>query len=193
MSVPERRVPGSDASLPRATLPELARRAVAALRAVRSDSEDLAWVRAVLTPAEHDLWSKQSPFDRDHVVQVARRVERRLESTLHAKDSVWIGAALMHDVGKAHANLTTFERALAALAGRTVRLETARRWARGAGWKARIGAYLTHGEIGARMIRDAGGRDEIAAWAEVHQRPRASIRLGIPPDVVEALLDSDVA
>jgi hypothetical protein len=188
-----RGTPGSEASLPRATLPELARRALVAARAARSGDADLAWVREVLTPAEHDLWSTQSRFDQDHVVQVARRVERRLAATLHADDPRWVGAALMHDVGKAHAKLTTLERALAALAGRMIRLETARRWAGSGGLIGRIGAYLTHGEIGAGMIRAAGGRPEIAAWAEVHQRPRSAIRIGIPPDVVEALLESDVA
>jgi len=184
---------GSGASLPRATLPELARRAIVASRAPRRSSSDLAWVREILTPAEHDLWSRQSPFDQDHVVQVARRVERCLSATPHADDPRWVGAALMHDVGKSRAGLTVLERALATLAGRTVRLETARRWAESGGLKGRIGAYLTHGEIGARMIREAGGRPEIADWAEVHQRPRSAIRLGIPQDVVDALLESDVA
>jgi hypothetical protein len=184
---------GSEASLPRATFPELIRRAVVAAGALRSGPGDLAWVREVLTPSEHDLWSRQSPFDQDHVLQVARRVERRLAATHHANDSRWIGAALMHDVGKAQAGLTSLERAFATLVGRTVRLETARRWAAGRGLRARIGAYLTHGEIGARMIRAAGGRHEIAAWAEVHQSPQGAVRLGIPQDVVDALLESDVA
>jgi len=184
---------GSGASLPRATLPELARRALVASQGRRAGSADDAWVREILTPAEHVLWSRQSEFDQDHMIQVARRVERRLAFTPHANDPRWLGAALMHDVGKSRAALTGLERAVAALAGRWVRLETARRWAEGSGFAARIGAYLTHGEIGARMIRAAGGRSEIAAWAEVHQRRRSAIRLGIPPDVVGALLESDVA
>jgi hypothetical protein len=192
VTFPEREA-GSGASLPRATFPELARRAIVASRALRRSSADLAWVRAILTSAEHDLWSRQSPFDQDHVVRVARRVERRLAATAHAGDPRWVAAALMHDVGKSRARLTVLERAFATLAGRTVRLETARRWAESGGFKGRIGAYLTHGEIGARMIRDAGGRPEVAAWAEVHQRPRSAIRLGIPQDVVDALLESDVA
>ena len=193
MTFRDRDETGSGAALPRATLPELARRAFVASRPSRSSPADLAWVRAVLTPAELDLWSTQSPFDQDHVVQVARRVERCLAATSHADDPRWVGAALMHDVGKSRAELTVFERALVTLAGRTVRLETARRWAESGGLKGRIGTYLTHGEIGARMIREAGGRSEIAAWAEVHQRPRSAIRLGIPQDVVDALLESDVA
>ena len=184
---------GSEASLPRATFPELVRRAAVAARTVRSGPADLNWVREILTPEEHDLWSRQSPFDQDHGVQVARRVERRLATTRHANDPRWIGAALMHDVGKTQAGLTPLERALATVAGRIVGLEAARRWAAGRGLRSRIGAYLTHGEIGARMIRAAGGRPEIAAWAEVHQSPHGAVRLGIPQDVVDALLESDVA
>jgi hypothetical protein len=189
----EREATRSGASLPRATLPELVRRTLVAAGPARNEPSDLLWVREVLTPVEHDLWKRQSPFDQDHVVQVARRVQRRLAATVHADDPRWVGAALMHDVGKSQTRLTWFERAVAALAGRRVRLETARRWARTAGLKARIGAYLTHGEIGARMIRAAGGRSEIAAWAEIHQHPHAAVGLGIPADVVDALLESDVA
>ena len=193
MSPREPGTSGREPSLPRATAAELFRRAFVAARATRSDAADFAWVETILTPAEHALWRRQSPFDRDHVVQVARRVERRLAATGHENDPRWIGAALMHDVGKARAGLTILERVLAAAAGRIVPLDTARRWATAQGLKGRIGAYLTHGEVGARMIRDAGGRAEIAAWAEAHQNPRAAARLGIPAEVVEALIASDVA
>jgi hypothetical protein len=185
---------GGARPLPRATLPELLRRAVAAARRAPDGPEDRAFARAVLTPAELELWSRQSALDRSHSVRVARRVERRLAETVHGSDSRWTAAALLHDVGKADAGLAPLERAVATLAGRVVDSGTARRWAaRGSGFRRRIGSYLLHGEIGARMIRSAGGRPEAAEWAEVHQGDRGAPGPGIPAAVAAALVESDVA
>jgi HD domain len=182
----------NDKPLPRATFRSLARRAVVAAGGSRTDAADQEWVRSILTPAELDLWTGQSAYDRDHSVQVARRVERRLATTSYCGDTLWLGAALMHDVGKP--NLSMGERAIATLASRVVRVETARQWAGSAtGAKRRIGAYLVHGEIGAGMIRAAGGREEVAAWTELHQGYRSWDGAGLPPVVVEALVESDVA
>jgi HD domain len=185
---------GGDRPLPRATLPELFRRAVAAARSAADAPEDRVFARAVLTPAELELWSRQSALDRAHSVRVARRVERRLAETVHGSDSRWTAAALLHDVGKTDSGLAPLERAVATLASRVVDSGRARRWAsRGAGFRRRIGSYLLHGEIGARMIRSAGGRAEAAAWAEVHQGDRGGPGPGIPSAVAAALVESDVA
>jgi len=184
---------GENRPLPRATLPELLRRAVAAARSAGEEPGDRAFARAHLTPGEFELWQRQSALDRDHSVRVARRVERRLAETVHGRDSRWVAAALLHDVGKADAQLSPLERAVATLASRVVDSATARRWAsQDGGRRSRIGSYLIHGEIGARMIRAAGGRAEAADWAEVHQGDRGP-GASIPPDVAAALVDSDVA
>ncbi len=180
--------------LPRATLPALAGRAILAMARLRGDPADRTWVRSVLTPAELDLWTRQSAYDQSHAVRVARRAQRRLALTVYADDGLWLGAALMRDVGKLESDLSLRERAIATLASKAVGLATARRWACSTtGLKRRIGVYLIHGEVGARMIRAAGGREEIAAWTEVHQGYTGVARLGIPPIVVEALLEADVA
>jgi hypothetical protein len=85
------------------------------------------------------------------------------------------------------------ERVIATLASKAMGVAAARRWASTAtGAKRRIGLYLMHGEVGASMIRAAGGREEIAAWTEVHQGYRSLAGLGIPSIIVEALLESDV-
>ena len=98
----------------------------------------------------------------------------------------------MHDIGKLASDLTWRERFLAIVISKTVGVGTARRWARsGRGMRRRIGSYLIHGELGARMVRDAGGREEVAVWSEVHQGYRQTGRLAIPPDVVTALIESD--
>ncbi|HWZ85477.1 MAG TPA: hypothetical protein VN032_04700 [Thermoanaerobaculia bacterium] len=179
--------------LPWARLRLLATRLIESVGEAKLDSADETWARSVLTPAEFDLWQGLSAYDRCHAVRVARKVERRLAPTAHGNDTVWAGAALMHDVGKVASDLAMHERVVATLASRVVGVATARRWARSAtGAKRRIGSYLIHGEIGAGLIRAAGGREEVAAWTEVHQDHRAFGTVGLPPLVVEALLDSDV-
>src|SRR5947209_129424 len=101
------RHPGeSDDPLPRATLWVLAGRAIIALGGVRSAPADRAWVKSVLTPAELDLWTRLPAYDQNHAVRVARRAQRKLSSTGYGADTVWLGAALMHDVGKLQSNLS---------------------------------------------------------------------------------------
>lgn len=179
--------------LPRATLRTLAERTLTAIGGVRSDPSDQAWVRSILTPEEHRLWSRLSALDQDHAVKVAKEVRSRLAATPWANDTLWPGAALMHDIGKLDSALSPGERVVAMLASRIVSVRTARRWAsRAGGRRQRIGSYLIHGELGARMIRAAGGREEIAAWTEVHQGDRSLERLEMPPAVIGALLESDV-
>jgi putative nucleotidyltransferase with HDIG domain len=187
-----RHIGESEGPLPRATFRGLAGRAIIALGKVRGDPADQAWVRSVLTPAELGLWTRLSAYDQSHAVQVARKAQRRLSPTVYGADTLWLSAALMHDVGKLRSNLSMHERAIAALASKVVGVGTARRWAGSAsGMKRRIGLYLIHGEVGASMIRAAGGREEVAAWTEVHHGHRGVDRSGIPPVVVEALLESD--
>ena len=101
---------GGPNALPRATFLELAGRAIAAAVRPRSDPADRAWAQSLLTPAEFDLWIRQSDYDQHHAIQVGRRVERRLASTAYAGDPLWTGAALMHDVGKSESNLSLPER-----------------------------------------------------------------------------------
>ncbi len=190
-----RRPAGENASpLPRASFGELARRAIVAASRARCDAADRAWVRSILSPAEFDLWIRQSPYDQGHSVRAARRVERRLAPTPYRGDALWPSAALMHDVGKLLSGLSMLERVIATLASKAVGVATARRWAfSSAGRKRRVGLYLIHGEVGASMIRAAGGREELAAWTEVHQGYRDFAGLGIPPDVLAVLIESDVA
>ncbi len=186
--------PAARNPLPRATFPELMARALGAWRGTQLDAADLAWAKAILTPAEFDLWAGQSAHDQRHTIDVARRVERRLASTAHAGDTLWPAVALLHDVGKREADLALFERVVATLAARVVSVDRARRWmASRLRAKRRLGLYLLHGEVGAGLIRTAGGREPIALWAEVHQGDRTLDTPGLPGVVVEALIESDVA
>jgi len=185
---------GGPNALPRATFLELAGRAIAAAVRPRTDPADRAWAQSLLTPAEFDVWIRQSDYDQHHAIQVGRRVERRLGSTAYAGDPRWTCAALMHDVGKSESNLSLPERAVATLASKVFGVATAREWAASAdGWKRRLGLYLIHGELGAAMIRAAGGREEAAVWSEIHQGYATSVESAIPPLVARALIESDVA
>lgn len=180
--------------LPRATLRELAARAVVASRKFRTTPADLAWAESFLTPSERTLWGRLSPYEQDHAAQVARRLQRLLAATVHGAEDRWIVAALLHDVGKMESDFSKLGRVAGTLASRVVSVATARRWAFSArGFRRRLGAYLVHGEIGARMIRDAGGREEAAWWAEVHQGYRDVTTSECPAAVMQALIEADVA
>ena len=180
--------------LPRATLRELAGRAVVAARKFRTTPADLDWAASFLTPSERTLWDRMSPYEQDHAVQVARRLQRFLAPTIHRTEDRWIVAALLHDVGKMESDFSKLGRVAGTLASRVVSVATARRWASSArGFRRRVGAYLVHGEIGARMIREAGGREEAAWWAEVHQGYRDVTASGYPAAVLQALIEADVA
>jgi hypothetical protein len=180
-------------ALPRARLKNLFRRQLAALSRARASPADQAWATSLLQPAELDLWRRLSGHDQHHSIEVARGVERRLAGTPYAGDGRWLGAALLHDIGKVVAGLSAAERVLATLVGKVVRASTAERWAgRASGPRRRLGLYLTHGHAGAEAIRSAGGREEIAAWAEVHQGLPCPELAVVPGPVARALSESDL-
>lgn len=184
---------GRSPALPRALLGRLVRRLVEAVRRSRAAPSDQRWAESVLEPGERELWQRLSAHDQYHSIRVARSVERRLAGTPYAGDGRWLGAALLHDVGKAEPGLHMAERVLATLLGRVMSLSTARGWAiGGVGAKRRLGLYLTHGPVGAAAIRAVGGREEIAAWAEVHQAwPCPELKV-LPGPVAQALSDADL-
>jgi len=179
-------------ALPRARIANLVRRQWAVFRRARASPADQAWAAAVLQPGELDLWRRFSAHDQHHSVEVARAVELRLAGTPYAGDGRWLGAALLHDIGKVVAGLSLPERVLATLVGRVVEIPTARRWAACArGFRRRFGLYLSHGPVGAQAIRAAGGREAIAAWAEAHQALPCPQLPEVPVPVARALSESD--
>ena len=180
-------------SLPRAYFKVLAKRLVGTFQPAPLMAAEQAWVQSLLTPEEYGLWSRLSPYDQRHCFRVAQGVRRRLAPTQYACDSRWLSVALMHDIGKLESNLPTHERLLATIAGRTVKLSTAARWASSArGLTRRVGMYLIHGTLGSEMIRSAGGREEIALWSSLHQGDGLAAEPMIPSPVVKALIDADL-
>ncbi len=134
---------------------------------------------ALLTPAEHRLWSVMSGPDRRHAVAVARAVSQTLGA--RANEPV-LAAALLHDVGKIDAGLGTFARVPATVLGMVAH----RRLAVGQG---RIARYLRHDDIGRRLLVEAGSDSLVSTWAGEHHLPAE--RWTIPTAVAGVLKAAD--
>jgi hypothetical protein len=168
----------------------LAGRFFGALRPGGPSPEDRAWVETVLEPAEYALWARQPGHDQRHTAQVARHVEAALAGGPHAGDSRWPACALLHDIGKLASGLSIPHRVLATLAGRVTDGAVADSEEH-RGLRRRIALYLRHSELGADMIRMAGGRDEVAHWAGAHHDRARLDPAVVPAPVVAALVAAD--
>ena len=148
----------------------------------RTRPDDEERIRAILSPAEYAVWGTLGRADRAEAVAVGRRAAASLAP---GSASVWVAAALLHDVGKVEARLGTGGRVVATLVGaaagpgRAVRLG------------GRIGCYLRHAEIGAERLTEAGARPETAAWARVHHRPDLWAEAGVPDEIGRVLARAD--
>jgi putative nucleotidyltransferase with HDIG domain len=168
----------------------LARRFFGALRPGGPSEEDRAWVESVLQPPEYALWARQPGHDRRHTVEVARQVEAALAGGPHAGDSRWPACALLHDIGKLASGLGIPARVLATVVERGTGGAVSD-WEEHRGLRRRIALYIRHPEVGADMVRMAGGRDEVAHWAGAHHdRARLDPTL-VPAPVVTALVAAD--
>jgi hypothetical protein len=182
----------ADLTLPHTSLRTLTLGARAAFRNRPCTLDERRWVQSILQPAEFELWVRQPDYDQMHELHSAQNFARRAVGTPLEGDNIWLAAALLHDVGKSAANLTPRERIIAAPLGKLVKLPMARRWAsRAGGSLRRLGLFLTHGEVGARMIREAGGRELVAAWCELHQGDWLPDGCGIPKQVARMLIESE--
>lgn len=125
------------ASRPRWT--HLARRLLGTWRARPLDAAELAWVRQRLGSAEFELWSSMDWRDQRHALTVAHRY--LVDPGVPTSADLAVVAALLHDVGKARARLSTTERVLVAVIG--ARTERQRQ-------------YLRHESAGLDLCRRAG-------------------------------------
>ena len=154
-------------------LVHLAKRFVGSLRSGAPAEEP--WAIDQLTAGERAVWQRMSDADRRHAVDVARRVEVALGD---GATRPVLAAALLHDVGKVESGLGTFARVGATLAGAVTRR-----------WRGRLGAYLRHDELGARLLEDAGSDPLTVAWAREHHLPRD--RWTVPAEIADALKAAD--
>jgi hypothetical protein len=133
-------------------------------------ASDTDWVRAVLSPAEFELWSEMSRPDRRHSAAVARRVNSALGDAVQPDV---IAAALLHDIGKLDARLGTFGRVVATVCGLVSR-DMAEQWASTRGFTRRVGLYLCHDRLGSERLAYIGSAPIVVAWARDHHQSPSS-------------------
>ncbi len=124
----------------------LARRWWTSLDRSPLSSGDVEFVRGVLLESEWELWSRLDLADRRHSVIVARRFVEMAPDCGSAE----VAAALLHDVGKSVASLSTSGRVIATIVAPIVR-------------PRRFEAYYRHEEIGLDLCRSAGSRERTLA------------------------------
>jgi len=146
------------------------------------DSADVAWVASVLTPAELAVWETLGTADRSESVAVARRTRRALGVSA---DHRYLAAALLHDAGKTPARLGPAGRVYATVVAGLAGHRRARRF------DNRVGLYVSHDDLGARLLAGAGARPEAVAWARAHHRRELWPGTGIPLEICSALAAAD--
>ena len=156
------------------------------------DHDAQTWVAAALERPEWSVWQGLSRADQAEGYAVARRLEGALAGTGEGADPRWRAAALMHDAGKQLSGLSAPARAAVTVIASVVGRDRVRGWV-GAGGRvrARMGRYVGHDELGADLLRRAGARPEVAAWAGAHHHPAAWPHTGIPAEVCGALAAAD--
>ncbi len=160
-------------------------------RSVVAEDED--WVAHLLTGPELELWRGLGRTDKVESVDVARRFISNpvVADAQPSNKEALVAAALLHDIGKADSQLGTSSRVLATVSGRLAGPQRSGLWIKRRGLKGRIGSYLHHAEIGADLIRAAGGRELVASWAGVHHDPARWETSGIPISICRALARAD--
>ena len=174
----------------------LVRRFFAALRPGGPSEVDRAWVEAVLSRSEYELWARQYPPDRRHSASIACQVERELagealvESAPLSEDTRWVlAAALLHDIGKTESGLGTWGRVFATIVSKVFGAQHVSGWIDRDGCRARVGRYVNHPEIGAELLRGARSDPRTVAWAAQHHKPEDFWTL--PAEIAKVLHEFD--
>lgn len=158
-------------------------------------AQDRAWAVGYLNPGEQRLFDRMTTYDQRHAIETAEALVPMLVELGIDEPEPWIAAALLHDVGKYHAQLDPTRRAFATVLGSIVGRTRTRVWSQQShGFLRRVGMYVEHGPIGADDIRNVGGREEPAQWSAAHHEPPMTwASLGFPEGVTEALDRADHA
>lgn len=124
---------------------------------------DDAFAAGFLEPREYRLYLTMDRRDRQHGCYIARK----LLTIRPDAERVLVRAALLHDVGKSVRPYNPLYRIVAHLyAPQEIPSKPEYRGLRGA-WQVR----RHHHSFGARLIRQAGGSDEVARLVERHHQP----------------------
>ncbi len=150
-----------------------------------------SWARRWLSAEEQEIWVRMSGPDRRHAVAVAHRAAGALGDADGAGvPRAAIVAALLHDSGKVESGFGTFARVAATVVAVGYAREKVASWADGTkGLRKRFGLYVTHDQIGARMLEEAGSDPLVVAWAGEHHLPPD--RWSVAPAVGRVLKDAD--
>ncbi len=144
---------------------------------------DDLWALAHLSPAEGRVYLSLDARDRAHACRVAQALlrpypdrgsgyrESEYEDNGYKdsdyKDNELLAAALLHDCGKAARRYRVHERVLAGLVPH---------WAMPYLSFGAVQVRLHHPEYGAQMVREAGGREAVAALIAQHHHPGDNVR-----------------
>ena len=115
----------------------LVQRFFGSLSSKEPSEADQDWALGWLLPTEGALWRQLGVEDKRHTLRVARAY---LRANPHAERDE-MAAALLHDIGKIHGQLSTLMRVAAKVVGPRTR---------------KFKLYHDHEEIGADMLRKAG-------------------------------------
>lgn len=158
-----------------------------ALRATISEADRL-FVLDHLEDAEASLfWAMNRP-DQRHALNVAYTVLDLLKEQSCPKidQSLLLKAALLHDVGRARGDMSTFDKSFA-VALHTICPACAQKWAkRGRGNRLQnlrhaLYIYYHHAEISAKRLRQLGSDEKLIQWVAAHHRSKQK---NDPPELV---------
>ena len=147
----------------------LVKRFLYSLRRFGKSDEGQLTLFALLNEKERQLFDHQSEIDQKHSL---RSVMRLVEIEGPDAHPDLVVAAALHDVGKTQSQLGVLGRVVATCASAICGLGRVHNW----GHKARgtmlhrISVYVTHPEIGARMLEEAGSSKLTVTWARDHHK-----------------------
>ncbi len=143
----------------------------------RPSAEDLAQVRAFLSPSLWHLFREMPPAEQAHGIRVWRGLRAR-----GVADPDLLTAALLHDVGKARMRLRLWERIWAVVA-HALLPSLAERGGQGAprGWRRALVVARHHAAWSARLLESHGASPRTVALVRHHhdapdQVPDATLR-----------------
>lgn len=145
-------------------LPGKIARLARSLSAAQARPDD-RWAARFLTPGEMRVFLLMDPRDREHALRVARHLLRDFPQ---APETLLAGA-LLHDCGKSVRPYRVWERVVAGVLPE----RHARRDRLGPLDLRFLAVRARHPELGARLVRAAGGRARVAELVERHHAPGA--------------------
>lgn len=137
-----------------------------ALTAGALNQRDRALVRQSLSPAQRALFERMSPNDQQHAVAVVRTLIDAGWS-----DAELIQAALLHDAGKAAADIGLSYRVAVVLLRAFWPAGLNRLAATESGWRRPFHVHQRHPEIGAQLAAEAGSSGRVVELIRHHQHP----------------------